>query len=173
MKKNDLLLMSPRIQPEVFSDARDNMRVVIKILCTSCLLFGLMMCTSLTHANSETSELWECTSVDFAKMQWRVKASYQRVATNLALDACKKRSAYPHSCKITEHSCDVAILGHSSRSLWRCTALDSLAKVWKSGIYNNAEEAALASRAYCHQHSGLPSTCYTYVLMCKNYHFKG
>jgi hypothetical protein len=141
--------------------------------CSIFLLLGLMLNSSFLHADSEGSELWKCTAVDSTMMMWTVKAPYQRVSTNIALDACKKRSANPKSCKVPGNSCDVVRFGHSSHPLWRCTALDQLAKVWKSGIFSHLEEAALAAKAYCRQHSGFPNTCYTYVLMCKNYNNPG
>ena len=113
-------------------------------------------------------EQWECRSHDSVNLQWLAKSDYQRVATTVALDACKKKSAFPSACKTEIEDCELFINGVTTRPMWRCTALDQLSKVWRSTIYKHRDDAAMAAKSYCHHHSGMPDTCYINLLMCHN-----
>ncbi len=114
------------------------------------------------------NEQWICSSHDSVNLQWLAKSDYQRVATTDAFDACKKQSAFPNTCKIDKEDCELFVDGFTTRPMWRCAALDQLAKVWRSTIYRNRDDAAMAAKSYCNHHSGMPDTCYINLLMCQN-----
>jgi len=132
-----------------------------------------LLCIATIHAWAnpvviEASDYWECHVSDSADKQWLAQGSYQRIATNKAFEACKKQSEYPNTCKAANEACEAFVNGISTRPMWRCTALDQLSKVWRSAIYTHRDDAALGAKAYCHQHSGMPDSCYINLMMCKN-----
>ena len=111
---------------------------------------------------------WQCSAHDTTGQQWIVNHLYEHVATNKAFEACKKQSMAPTSCKATKDSCDYFSNGLSTRPMWRCAALDLMAKVWHSSTHPNRDEAALEANDYCKQRSGMPESCYINLLTCKN-----
>lgn len=126
----------------------------------------LILITIATCVNAD--EQWECRSHDSVDLQWVAKGDYQRTASTDALDACKKQSAHPNDCKVEKDECELFINGVTTRPMWRCTALDQLSKPWRSTIYRQRDDAAMAAKSYCHHHSEMPDTCYINLLMCHN-----
>lgn len=129
----------------------------------SCFLIFIAI-APFAHAD----EIWECRAHDSVHLQWIAKSDYQRVALTKALNACKKQSAYPNQCKIEKEDCELFVNGFTTRPMWQCTALDQLSKVWRSSIYRQRDDAAIAAKSYCKHHSAIPDTCYINLLMCRN-----
>lgn len=122
----------------------------------------------LAASDIPTGNFWRCMAFDNEHKEWKVNSSYELAALNKALDACKKESKLPASCKTARESCEVFTNGSSNRPLWRCKALDQMAKSWPSNVYSHRDDAAIAATAYCQQGSSFPDTCYTNLMTCKN-----
>ena len=133
------------------------------------LTYLLIPQLALAAANEiQNGNYWQCASFDAENKEWKVKSSYELAAINKALDACKKQSKIPNSCKTARESCEVFTNGYSTRPMWRCKALDQMAKAWPSNVYSHRDDAAIAAKAYCQQGSSFPDTCYTNLMTCKN-----
>lgn len=131
------------------------------------LLFILCFLISLpSFAAGE--DYWICKAHDATQKEWVVQNTYQRMAINLAFDACKKQSTSPLTCNTSNNSCEGFIDGVSTKPLWLCLALDANATPWRSNYYTNKEDAALAAKAYCKSKSELPETCYVNMITCNN-----
>lgn len=129
-------------------------------------LFLVLGCIPLlSHAQADE---WQCSAQDSSDKEWIRKSPYERMAINLAFEACKKESAYPSTCHSAKNGCEAFIGGQSTRPLWRCTALDQLGKAWESNLYRQRDDAALAAKAYCLDNSGSPDTCYINLMTCRN-----
>lgn len=111
---------------------------------------------------------WVCKAHDNAHLEWTVKGSYQKIALNLAFEACKKQSKSPISCKISPEDCEGFHLGSSTKPYWRCAALDSMDGYWPSNYYRQRDDAIYAAKAYCKSKSSIPETCYVNVVTCAN-----
>jgi len=129
----------------------------------------MLFSASAWSADVLITDYWQCTSYDKQDQQWLAKSQYERTATNKALEACKKQSKEPESCKIAKEYCESIVNGISTRPMWQCIALDLMAKPWRSNFYTNRDDAALAAKAYCQQRSGIPDSCYINLLTCKNF----
>lgn len=127
-------------------------------------ILALLLIAPCVSAN----EQWECRAHDAINLQWTVKRAYQKMAVTDAMDACKKQSTVPQSCKIERDDCELFLDGFTTRPMWQCTALDQHSHVWRSTIYLRRDDAAMAAKRYCHRHSGMPDTCYINLLMCHN-----
>lgn len=112
---------------------------------------------------------WTCTAYDKDNKYWSGQSSYEIAATNKALAGCKKESQNPNSCRIDRAQCE-PFMHHVTgpRGLWKCTALDQMAKPWASKLLPQRDEAALAAKANCTRHSSMPDTCYINLLTCVN-----
>jgi len=130
-----------------------------------CLFFFLALPLS-TYA--DINNYWECYAQDAQKLEWVAQGNYERNALTEALDACKKQSSSPTSCQVSKETCELFVNGLTTRPMWRCTALDQLSKVWRSGIYRKRDEAAIAAKAHCKKHSAMSDSCYINLMMCKN-----
>jgi hypothetical protein len=122
-----------------------------------------------TAARSGQNGFWQCTTKDQDHKEWRYSSPYQKVAQNLAFDACKKESQAPASCKTSRDHCEHFINGlriTTAAAHWRCTALDLEANAWKSNAHRSRIDAALAASAYCKSNSPVPETCYTNLVTC-------
>ena len=111
---------------------------------------------------------WQCSAADSKGMQWVVNHIYEQVASNKAIEACKKQSPAPASCNSLKDNCDYFSNGLSTRPLWRCTALDLMSKTWRNNPRPNRDEAAIEAKENCERHSSMPDTCYINLLTCKN-----
>lgn len=133
-------------------------------------LAALLLFSPLLFAMPETesNNLWQCTVHDSQGKSWSIVSLYELTAMNKALDACKKASLQPLSCRSHEEGCDLLFNGESTRSLWKCTALDAMSKVWRSRACRQRDKAALAAKAFCQRKSTVPDTCYVYLTTCKN-----
>ena len=129
------------------------------------LLFLLM---TITSSWADDSTYWQCTSIDQDHQSWVSEHEYERTATNQALEACKKQTAVPGSCKVAHEACEFFQHGLSTRPSWRCTALDKDAKAWASNPYPQRDDAAMAAKAYCKERSASPDTCSVNFLTCIN-----
>lgn len=117
----------------------------------------------------ESDSYWQCKTQDKLNNEWLVKNPYQKVALNLAFEACKKESKMPKTCSASKSACEGFVQGISISPLWRCTALDSTAVPWRSNFYTQREDAALAALAYCKQKSTVSETCSINLVTCKNF----
>lgn len=111
---------------------------------------------------------WRCSAYDAQNKEWVGQSDYQLTSLNRAYEACKKQSQVPATCKTSKEDCDSIVDGISTRSMWRCVALDLAANAWPSNIYDQAGDAAFAAKAYCQANSSLPETCYVYLFTCRN-----
>ncbi|WP_298625970.1 hypothetical protein [uncultured Legionella sp.] len=132
-------------------------------------LFIVLPVTGFTASANEEGSYWQCITRDKTDREWTARNSYQKVAINIAFDACKKESEFPASCKAAKSDCEGFYRGMSTKPLWRCTALDQTAEPWFSNFYSQRDDAALAARAYCRENSTVPDTCYINMVTCRNF----
>ncbi|KTD25096.1 MULTISPECIES: hypothetical protein [Legionella] len=142
-----------------------------KIL-TITLFIAHWVISSPLAAETLEGNFWRCTAFDAENKEWTVESSYEISAVNKAFDECKKQSKIPRSCKTAKESCEAFVNGKSTRPMWRCTALDQMAKSWPSNVYTHRDDAAIAAKAYCEQNSAFPDTCYINLMTCKNLNSK-
>ncbi len=119
-------------------------------------------------AFSLSANYWQCLLVDADNKEWSAQGNYKLMALNRAFEACKKQSIIPNSCKISAANCEAFFQGKSTRSVWRCQALDRNGDSWFSNSYANKDDAALAAKAYCQDNSKIPETCYAFPFICRN-----
>lgn len=117
---------------------------------------------------ADGSNYWQCTTYDATNKQWLARSTYEKIAINVAFAACKKESTAPATCSATKNNCEQIVLGFSIKPMWVCTALDRMAQPWRSNLYSQRLDAALAARAYCRQNSAVPETCYINLVTCVN-----
>ena len=115
-----------------------------------------------------TQDYWVCKTHDRDQIEWAAKSTYQKIALNIAFDACKKRSHDPSTCKTSQEDCEGFHLGMSTKPFWRCTALDRAADHWRSNYYHHKDDAIMAAKAYWKDKSSTPGTCYVNVISCIN-----
>ncbi|MCE3045753.1 hypothetical protein [Legionella sp. 16cNR16C] len=113
-------------------------------------------------------EIWHCHAHDYTDQRFIALSSNEWTALRNAKLLCKSQSKQPKTCTISREDCDAMVNGVSVRPLWQCTAMDSLAHVWKSGIYRVADNAINGAKTRCYSHSAVPSTCHVNHLTCKN-----
>lgn len=137
-------------------------RIIFTLLC--------MLIIEPIWANN----IWQCVAHDQQDKEWVGNSAYERVASNKAIEACKKESRRPVSCTVDDEACYNFVNGKKLSSAitregasWQCTALDQKAKVWTGDSSIDRDEAAMTAKAYCQEHSKLPDTCYINFLMCK------
>ncbi|KTC86801.1 hypothetical protein [Legionella brunensis] len=111
---------------------------------------------------------WKCTAHDEENKMWVGHSDYQLTSLNRAMEACKKQSQAPSTCKTSKADCEAIVNGMTTRPMWRCIALDLAAIPWSSNIYDRADDAALGAKSYCQANSALPETCYVYLFTCRN-----
>lgn len=111
---------------------------------------------------------WKCVAYDATNKEYGGHSDYQLTSLNRALDACKKQSTVPQTCKTAKESCEMVVNGITTKPTWRCVALDYTATPWPSNLYDKPTDAALAAKAYCQAHSVVPETCYMYTFTCRN-----
>lgn len=127
----------------------------------------ILVCLSIPAWSAAQND-WQCVAHDGLNQQWQGQSDYQRAAINIAFDACKKSSEDPGSCHVANADCEYFLNGQTTRPMWRCIALDQMAREWPSNVYPQRDDAAIAARAYCQDKSGFPDTCYTNLMTCKN-----
>ena len=134
-----------------------------------CFLLLLSFSTELFAEQVDpNTNYWQCTAHDRTNKQWTTNSYYQKVALNFALAYCKQQSPVPASCRAGRGNCAHFINGVNTRPMWQCTALDAFATPWRSDLFSDREDAALAAQAYCQQNSTIPETCYIFTLLCDN-----
>lgn len=134
-----------------------------------CLFLSVLLCSQTLWASIDNSTTrWQCMAHDKQKKTWTAEGDYELLARNKSFEACKKQSEQPSSCKVTNESCEVFVRGESHYPLWRCTALDQMAKAWVSKTYRQRDEAAIAAREYCKANSAMPDSCYINLFTCRN-----
>jgi hypothetical protein len=135
----------------------------------SCFLLLLSFSTGLFAEQADpNANYWQCTARDGTNKQWAANSFYQKVALNFALAYCKQQSMVPASCRAVGGNCARFINGFNITPMWQCTALDGFATPWRSNLYSDREDAALAAKAYCRQNSTVPETCYVFTSICDN-----
>lgn len=131
----------------------------------------LMLSTNLFSAGNNDKNFWRCKAIDSSQTSWSAESSFERAAINKAYHACKKQSRYPKSCKTAREYCDAYVNGINTTPMWRCTALDQMAKAWLSAIYRKRDDAAIGAREYCKSKSSMPDSCYINLLTCRNLNY--
>lgn len=139
---------------------------VMKIMVAVCCFLYLDLLFSNTVPI--LGEIWQCKVQDKTNKEWAAQSNYKIAAINQALDACKKQSIYPLSCRMLQGSCGESINGHSLRHHWQCTALDFRGTPWSGPSRARKDDAALAAKAYCRRYSTMPDTCYINLITCFN-----
>lgn len=124
--------------------------------------------SSIIFVSDAPHDFWVCKATDLTQRTWTQGNEYQRRALLDALDACKKESTVPNTCKAVGTQCDGILSGSINRAVWRCTSLDTLANYWYSNISPTEIEAALSARDICRKESSVPLTCYINMLTCEN-----
>lgn len=133
-----------------------------------CILYMINLIQLAYATNSEPNQgQWECIAQDTYQYQWHATHPYQRVASSKALEACKKQSTLPRSCKIVI-GCDPLFVTHTDllEQHWQCQALDANATAWDATDQTSKENAMLDAMQMCKKHSALPDTCYTNDSTC-------
>lgn len=120
------------------------------------------------YTDADNKGFWQCVAYDSQHLEWAGTSTYQLTASNKAMDACKKQSHHPATCKVAKESCDAYVHGVNTSPMWQCTALDLMAKPWVSNPHHLRDDAAIAARGLCEQHSAMPDTCYINLMTCKN-----
>lgn len=121
-----------------------------------------------SYAWADVDDNWRCTAHDKANHEWVAEGTYERIALNKAFDECKKASEFPVSCSIAKGDCESFTNGVTTSPMFQCTSLDQRGNPWVSNSYRNPDDALLAAKAFCHDRSPLPATCYSYPLFCRN-----
>ncbi|HHT0591708.1 TPA: hypothetical protein ACTXXA_000661 [Legionella anisa] len=111
---------------------------------------------------------WQCSTRDITHTKWTAQSAYQKIALNLSYAECKKGSKTPATCKVSKASCIKFVNGINTTPMWRCSAFDREALAWRSNLYPNREDAALAALALCKHKSPVPHTCSINVVTCIN-----
>lgn len=134
-----------------------------------CLII-LLGCSSATFSQPVAIDgnFWQCSTKDGSGKEWTAKSVYKKIALNFAYDLCKNNSTEAASCKSKSIICSKFVEGVNIEPFWECTALDREAMPWKSTLYSNRDDAALAAKAYCRQNSSIPETCYINLVTCMN-----
>lgn len=131
--------------------------------------FLLCFTLIISQVHAANNNYWQCIAADANYNRWAANHDFHRAAATLALEACKKQSPLPKSCNMQEKNCDHIVNGRSSLPMWRCTAFDQMAKAWISKqTFRERDDAAIASKNLCQNHSGMPESCYVNLLTCKN-----
>lgn len=133
-----------------------------------CCVLLFIMNSAIGQAASiiDENNYWQCTTNDAANKQWISKSNYKKIALNRSFSDCKKFSQSPMTCTVAQSTCEQFIQGVSIQPMWRCTALDRQAQIWRSALYSQRYDAALAAKAYCRQRSLVPETCYINLVTC-------
>ncbi|KTD23441.1 Uncharacterised protein [Legionella lansingensis] len=130
---------------------------------------GLLLLSQISlGATLIDTTFWKCKAHDAENRDWYGHNDYQLTAINRAFEACKRQSRVPATCKTSKQDCEMIVNGMSIRPMWRCVALDEAATPWMSNIYDDADDAAIAAKAYCQENSAIPETCYVYPFTCRN-----
>lgn len=124
---------------------------------------SLAMAADLSDGN-----YWTCSAHDAENREWVIYSSYEISAIHKAYEECKKQSKIPASCKVSKAACEEFVNGVSTRPMWQCIALDRSAKEWPSNSHPDRDDAAIAAKDNCRQHSSFPDTCYINLMTCKN-----
>ncbi|WP_392537108.1 hypothetical protein [Legionella sp. 227] len=132
------------------------------------LLLGISVSSFAEPLDTE-GNYWQCFAHDATHAKWSSQSPYQKIALNLSYAECKKNSKAPATCRTTKMSCIRFINGINVMPMWRCTAFDREALSWRSNLYPNREDAALAALAFCKHRSPVPYTCYMNVVTCINH----
>lgn len=134
----------------------------------SLLVLGISFSSFAQPLVNLEGNYWQCSTGDITHTKWDAQSAYQKMALNLSYAACKKGSKAPATCKVSKASCIKFVNGVNVMPMWRCTAFDREALRWRSNLYPNREDAALAALAYCKHKSPVPYTCSINVVTCIN-----
>lgn len=129
------------------------------------LVFLILLILSQTGFSDD---YFQCSITDRESKSWSAKSKHHKMAVHLALEACKRESNAPGSCKKSKIKCDdsdptVA----TNNGGWRCMALDYMARAWSKDYHPNIDGAAFMALTYCRQRSAVPETCYLNYITCE------
>lgn len=122
---------------------------------------------AVVDARNFQNTSWRCKSSDGAHNKWVVTASIKRIARNSALEACKRDSTLYRTCTAKESDCMMMSHGMNTTAVWKCVALDRLAKSWQNYGNSKRNDAILAAKASCKASSEVPATCYVNTVTCR------
>ena len=148
-----------------------------KIMKSIVILFFIFASTILwAEENDADNNYWQCHAEDSKQTNWIVKNKYKLVASNKALEECKKESEKPLSCGVNDDDCnyisanddDEQTKPNNKNELWKCTALDKNSEEWDNVPNNSRDEAAINAKINCQNQSKDSDSCYINLLTCKN-----
>lgn len=130
-----------------------------------CIFSTLLTCNLVLVAPVSAAQYWQCSASDAQNKVWSAAGNFRKSARNNAFAACKKESAVPLSCKPSSSDCLPPQEARSS-NMWRCSALDMQANVWRGNYSAGRDRAALGAKSFCKRSSMLPDTCYINWFSC-------
>lgn len=130
------------------------------------IIFGMSLLGLIKPSAAEAT--WVCTARDANQVSWVITENYKRAGMAQALDACKKQSQVPGTCRMPESKCDSYVDGVLTTPMWQCTAIDFLAVPWRGAANTTPDRAALEAKLNCKENSSLPETCYLNYITCRN-----
>lgn len=142
-----------------------NRMIDMKQLMLAILISSLSMSVQAENLRGSES-YWQCASFDRHGKQWIAQSSFQRVALNKAFRQCKHDSSEPSSCEVAKEHCEATIKGYKM-PMWRCSAFDKMAKMWKSDTFRLRDDAAVGAKRLCKHQSAFPESCYVRLMTCK------
>jgi len=144
----------------------------------SIVILFFILTTNLLWAETNDSEnnYWQCHAEDSKQTNWIIKNKYKLVASNKALEECKKESEKPLSCNVNDDECNYFSANddeeksppNNKNELWKCSALDQNSDSWDSIPNRSQDEAAINAKINCQKESKNPDSCYINLLTCKN-----
>lgn len=138
---------------------------------TKHLITTALILISITGLNFASSNEWHCLIIDSDNKPYEASSDYKQTALNRAFEACKKNSQDPATCKLAQSRCVGGNQVNGSpdiQQVWRCSALDNQAVLWKAESSAGPDRALLRAKARCMRESPVPLTCYAYHMFCKN-----
>lgn len=123
-------------------------------------------CYAQIDANSN---YWQCSIQDADHKLWSFQSSYQKIALNTVIAACKKESRQPMSCKVRASTCQEFNPQRSTRPKWHCMASDDKGTRFESEYLTDRDSAALNAMGRCKSTSKIPETCFINVVACAQF----
>lgn len=133
-----------------------------------CLLYFVSSVAVADTVVAAPETAWKCSASDKENKHWTAQGNFERMAATNALDACKKLSQIPGTCRLDHEQCSSTGPQPKPAGRWRCSALDKTAALWIGKTFPVRDNAALGAKDYCQKKSGLPETCYVNLITCRN-----
>lgn len=135
-------------------------------VCVFLVLIKSGFCYAQIDINSN---YWQCFIHDADNKLWSFQSSYQKIALNTVIAACKKESRQPMSCKISLSTCQEFNPQKSMRPKWLCMASDEKGTRFESDYLADRESAALNAMGQCKSNSKIPETCFINIVACAQF----